>query len=105
MEAGARSSSSPAGHTSLLCHSVDPWGASARGQKEGSPGMGPGWGWPPACLIHHEKSQEHRDNKPRFNCAEYVFFNIILAGSVFHTWSGNGVVCRGGGQTQVAGAH
>lgn len=28
----------------------------------------------------------------------------VLVG-VFHTWGGNGVVRRGGGQTQVAGAH
>lgn len=57
MEAAARSSSSPAGRTSLLCRSVDPWGASVRGQKEGSPGKDPGWGWPPACLNHREETQ------------------------------------------------
>ncbi len=64
-EAAARSSSSLAGRTSLLCHSADPWGASARGQKEGSPGKDPGWGWPLACLNKNKESRA--DNKPRFN--------------------------------------
>lgn len=57
MEVEAVSSSSLEGRTSLLYHSVDPWGALVRGQREGIPGRDPNWGWLQACLCAKRKKK------------------------------------------------
>lgn len=51
MEVEEVSSSSLEGRTSLLCRSVDPWGALTRGQREGILGRDPNWGWLQAYLC------------------------------------------------------
>lgn len=63
MEEVAKNNSSLADCTSPLCHSVDPWGASVRGQKEVSPAKDQGWGWQLACLqfIKIRSVERHTD--------------------------------------------
>lgn len=57
MVEGARSNSFQAGRTSLLCHSVDPWGASEIRLKGENQGKDPDWGWPLAYLKPMKKPQ------------------------------------------------